>query len=121
MRVRLAPGAPVKVKAGVTLNGMHFLLFYAAALYDYLRQANGLGEGTITGGLENADKVGAARVRGTLHPWGKAVDLRISDMPAAVWSDLARVLQQQLGPAFQVILEEDHIHVEYIGPDLVRI
>jgi len=99
------------VKSGVNLNGVHFMLWYAVAVYDYLRLANGLREGTITGGRESAP----GRVKDTLHPSGRAVDLRTNDIPANVRQPLANELQRSLGDVFDVVLESDHIHVEYIG------
>ena len=110
----------MRVKPGVNLNGVHFMCFYAAVVYSWLRETNGYGEGTITGGKEGADKVGPARVRNTLHPLGRAVDLRTNDLPADVPPQLAAALGQALGTAFHVVLEPDHIHVEFNEPTIVR-
>ena len=64
--------------------------------------------------------VGPARVRNTLHPLGRAVDLRTNDLPADVPPQLAAALGQALGTAFHVVLEPDHIHVEFNEPTIVR-
>lgn len=45
----------------------------------------------------------------SLHYQGKAVDLRIWN----VLQSLVGYLQSELGPDFEVILEKDHIHIEY--------
>lgn len=103
------------VKPGVQLNGVHYMLWYAAAIWDYILTNNGLPQGTITGGIEGADPVGPARVSGTKHPWGFALDFRTRDLPSHLLPDLAQLLRRTLGPAFDVVLESDHIHVELAG------
>ena len=47
--------------------------------------------------------------KGSLHYEGKAVDLRTWN----VLVSLVSRLQAELGPNFEVVLEKDHIHVEY--------
>lgn len=108
----------MRLKTGVRLDGVHFMLWYAAAVWDWMRQSNGFGEGTITGGREPADSVGAARTRGTLHPSGRALDFRTNDLPGGALGvpaqQLAAGLQNALGADFDVVLEGDHCHVEYV-------
>lgn len=110
----------MRIKPGVKLDGVHFMLWYAAALCDYIRLMNGLGEGTITGGREPADKIGPARVRNTLHPSGHAIDFRTNDLPGGSTGQtahsLAQTLYNALGAPFDVIVEGDHLHVEYVEP-----
>lgn len=107
----------MKIKPGVELNGVHFMLWYAAAVADWVRNYLGHGEATITGGREPADVVGPRRVRNTFHPGGYALDFRTNDLPggslgyaAQRW---AQVLQQALGVDFEIVVEQDHIHIEY--------
>lgn len=106
----------MRVKPGVNLDGIHFLMLYAAAVHDFIRQSYGLGEGTITGAREGADDFGPARVKATLHPSGRALDFRTSDLPGGNAGDyahaVAAMMQQQLGRSFDVLVESDHIHVE---------
>lgn len=45
----------------------------------------------------------------SLHYQGRAVDLRVLDF-AHVW---AAALTARLGPGWDVVLERDHLHVEY--------
>jgi hypothetical protein len=87
-------------------------MWYAAAVADYLHQANGWGEATITSGLDGGDAWGAPRVARSEHPVGTAIDIRSSDMPANLRQAFAAQLQQMLGSFFRVILEADHIHIE---------
>lgn len=102
----------MKIKSGADVNGLHYLLWYAAAVADYLHQAYGFGEATITSGLDGADSIGAARVTFSDHPLGRAFDLRFWNIPAASRLAFAQALQQTLGGTFRVVLESDHIHVE---------
>lgn len=53
----------------------------------------------------------------SLHYSGLAVDLRTNDLPGGPLGDKAKLatarLQDELGNEYQVILEKDHIHVEF--------
>jgi len=103
----------VLIKQGVQLDGVHWALWYAAALWELLREARGLGPATITGGREGADVSGPARVGGE-HAAGLALDFRTRDLPSYVVGDLAGQLRTALGPQFDVIVESDHIHVDIV-------
>lgn len=50
---------------------------------------------------------------GSLHPKGLAVDLRTKDLALEKIVILVNQLRLDLGPEFDVVLEVDHIHVEY--------
>lgn len=50
---------------------------------------------------------------GSLHYRGDAVDVRTRDLAPAVRARLASALANDLGPGFDVVLEPDHIHIEY--------
>lgn len=102
----------MKIKPGAEINGLHYLLWYAAAVADYLHQAYGFGEATITSALDGADSFGAPRVAFSDHPLGRAFDLRFWNIPAELRASFAAALQNALGGAFRVVLESDHIHVE---------
>jgi len=101
----------MRIKAGVNLDGVHYLLWYAAAVYDALRQSYGYGEGTVTGGREGADVLGGARVGGE-HGVGIAVDLRTRDLPPMIVEQIRRSMKALLGDGFDVIIETDHLHVD---------
>ena len=57
----------------------------------------------ITSGKDGIHK------QGSLHYEGKAVDLRIWN----IWDSLIARLKKELGPDFDVVLEKDHIHLEW--------
>ena len=49
----------------------------------------------------------------SLHYSGRAVDFRTRDLSALEVAHLAAALKSDLGPAFDVVVEETHIHVEW--------
>lgn len=95
------------VKPGVQLNGVHYLLWYAAAVVEHIRLSNGLGPATITGGTEDdPDRVGAE------HHAGIGLDFRTRDIPPSLRPDFAELVRRALGPTFEVLLEPDHLHID---------
>jgi len=53
----------------------------------------------------------------SLHYRGRALDYRIFDVPADVLPTIHRILRWNLSPEFDVILEDDHLHIEYDSPE----
>ena len=51
--------------------------------------------------------------RGSLHYVGQAVDIRTRNVPVEKRPDITVALQEALGEQYDVILEKDHIHVEF--------
>lgn len=49
----------------------------------------------------------------TLHTKDLAVDFRIRNMPKIFNQPIAQRIESELGPEYDVMLKEDHIHVEY--------
>lgn len=49
----------------------------------------------------------------SLHYKGRALDLRTNNVPRHALSALHADLKSALGPQFDVVLETDHIHLEY--------
>jgi hypothetical protein len=49
----------------------------------------------------------------SLHYEGLAVDLRTQNLDARVRALVAERIGKALGPEYDVVLESDHIHVEY--------
>jgi len=49
----------------------------------------------------------------SLHYSGNAADLRISNIPESVRPEIFSDLKNNLSTHFDVILESDHIHIEY--------
>lgn len=98
----------IRVKEGVTLDGLqhHMLRVLLAACYVYSK--HGIEQVWITSAVR------MSRGKGSLHPSGRALDLRRWGLrdPAAAAAELAG----WLGPDYDVVLEVDHIHVEHDPP-----
>lgn len=56
---------------------------------------------------------GAEHSVGSLHYLGLAADLRSRDIPKAVFNALVSVLRRRLGDDFEVLVESDHLHLQY--------
>jgi hypothetical protein len=96
---------PVKLKEGVNLEGVSWRMFYAACVAEEIYKKHGV-ECVITSANDgkHGDK--------TLHHKGLALDLRtwnLNGREAYVTADI----KQALGPGYDVVLERDHIHMEY--------
>lgn len=50
---------------------------------------------------------------GSLHPLGRAFDIKTMHVPRTEWQAIHAAIVACLGPAFDVVLEADHIHLEY--------
>lgn len=64
-------------------------------------------EAILTSGTEGQ------HMPGSLHPKGFATDWRSRHVPDRFRPDLVEMLKEKLGKEFQVILEKDHIHIEF--------
>lgn len=96
----------MKTKPGVSLFGLQLPMRFVLVQADRIWRRNGI-ELTITSTVEG---VHSPR---SLHPFGYAVDFRIRDFPEAQHRAIAQELGETLGSQYRVLLEVDHIHVEY--------
>jgi hypothetical protein len=53
----------------------------------------------------------------SLHYKGLALDLRTQHLPTPAVQGIVDKLKESLGPQFDVVLEDDHIHVEWDPKD----
>lgn len=91
--------------ASVKLEGVSWRMFHAALVAERIWRRR------------NADLVitsanDGKHMKGSKHYSGEALDLRIWNLmgdEAAVTAEL----QKELGPDYDVVLEKDHIHLEY--------
>lgn len=92
----------VKIKTGVTPHNLVILAAIANICGDYPHDI------VITSGTDSTHKVGSR------HYTGDALDIRTSNFlsPAARNSFMSK-LRARLGKDYQVLLESDHIHVEW--------
>lgn len=93
-------------KPGVDPAGALDPIRYAIAIAEqiYTRHGSALVVTSLTEGRH---------IAGSLHPSGLAVDLRTRDLPPGAPRLAAAELAAALGGDYDVILEADHIHVEY--------
>ncbi|HET7135184.1 MAG TPA: hypothetical protein VFJ25_04635 [Casimicrobiaceae bacterium] len=93
----------IAIKPGVRIRGLapEILLAINVAHELYREQAQSL---TITSGTDGQ------HMAGSLHHAGLAVDLRL---PATPPERMIEQLKIRLGAEYDVVLEGDHIHVEY--------
>lgn len=107
------------LKSGVDLRGLapQMALAYtiAADLYRTVRVPC-----VITCGVNGQHKVGS------LHPLGRAVDLRTKTVPRHLLPLLIARLRDALGDQFDVVLEDlggpnEHVHVEFDPRDAPKV
>ena len=94
----------LSVKPGVKLTGLRPEVIVALIAAQGLHPSQNI---VITSALEGKHMVGSK------HYVGQAVDLRIHDLdrPAAIkWRNK---LALALGKDYDVVLEDDHLHIEY--------
>lgn len=96
----------MKFKSGVKLHGIQPQAILAAIIAKDVYAAHGY-ELTITS--VNDSTHGAK----SLHYSGLAIDLRTRDVQQADWQTIVEEIKTRLGTEFDVILESDHIHIEW--------
>ncbi len=94
------------IKKGVDLRLLSPQMAIAAAVADSVYTELGV-PCVITSGRDS--KHGA----GSLHYLGHGLDFRIRDMTANQAINAAQMLRDRLGPQYDVVLENDHIHTEF--------
>lgn len=93
----------LKVKNGVKPKN----LIIAAAAINAASDANLTNDIVITSGTDGKHMVGSK------HYIGDALDLRRSNIPSKLLDTYLTRLRGRLGGDYDVILEIDHIHIEY--------
>jgi hypothetical protein len=98
----------MKLKHGASLDGLHPQMYYALGVVRVVWLVWGRGEPVIT------CTTGGEHCQRSLHPNGRAVDIRTRDLSAEMAVAMAyrcKNLLAYLG--FDVVLELDHLHIEY--------
>lgn len=103
----------IRVKRGVDLTHLSGEMALAAVVVDQVYGVFGRPTCWITSGRDGPHMDGSKHTRERIE----ALDFRTRDWPAfpsgGGLETMAEVLRDRLGPAFQVILEETHMHVEH--------
>lgn len=100
----------MKLKPGVRVQGIRPELTLALMAAQPLYAAAGA-EMVVTSVVEGRHS------RGSLHYAGQALDLRTRDLAPDARRRLRDSLADALGGDFDVVLEADHIHLEYQPKD----
>jgi hypothetical protein len=93
----------LKVKNGVKPKN----LIIMAAANNAAIDAGLVNDIVITSGIDGVHKIGSK------HYTGDALDIRRSNIPPKLLDTYLTRLRGRLGGDYDVILEHDHIHVEY--------
>lgn len=101
------PVLAVDFKSGVNENQLKYPITDTFQVLDQIHQEVANRDAIITGGVEERSLVGS------LHPEGLAIDLRTRDLHVNQALSIVRLLRQALGDCYDVILESNHIHIEY--------
>lgn len=96
----------MKLKPGVRILGLRPELMVAVVAAESIWSKKGV-EAVITSGVDGTHS------KGSLHYKGLALDFRVNTLPAGTWQEVRNELADALGGDFDVVLEKDHIHVEF--------
>lgn len=92
---------------GARIRGLRPEILLAAVIADGVWRDVGLDLCVITSGVDGRHSPQS------LHYAGAAIDLRTRDLAPQQIEDIARTLRGRLGVDFDVVVESDHLHVEY--------
>lgn len=99
----------LKVKRGVTPK----ILVIAAAAINAATLLGAKWDVVITSGNDGK------HMKGSKHYSNNALDLRTWNIPNRDLPLFVKALAERLGPDYDVVLEDDHIHVEFDPPAVV--
>lgn len=94
----------MRIKPGVDIRGLQPQMAIAAVIAERVYAAHGA-ELMITSGAEGQ------HMEGSLHYKGLAIDIRLP-APDKIAADVL-ALRASLGAQFDVVLEKDHVHIEF--------
>lgn len=102
------------IKLGTDLRGLkpQMAIAYTIASFVYARHGK---ECTITSASDSQHGPNS------LHYQGLALDLRTSSLPPTDVATVHRELKIALGPQFDCVLEQDHLHIEFDPKDVAKV
>lgn len=92
-----------RLKDGVSIANLQMVMRPVLMVAGEIWAEQGKDYLLITSGCDGSHSVGS------LHPYGLALDLELPTRPSIAVSELKR----QLGRNYDVVLESDHVHIEY--------
>lgn len=91
----------------VNLNGLEWPIVHALSTAVFVYQTHKL-DLTLTSAHDGV------HMPSSLHYKGKAIDLRIKNIPTKeIINSIVEELKALLGDTYDVVLEKDHIHIEF--------
>lgn len=96
----------IGIKKDVDVSGLKEEIIYAVNIASDIFRNHGI-EPVITSGMEGDHGPTS------LHYAGLAVDMRTHSTPKEILPDVIRYIKTALGKEYDVILETDHLHIEY--------
>lgn len=97
----------MRIKAGVDLRGLVPQMALAAFVVEGVYVEVSGEQAVITSGADS--KHGEK----SLHPFGRALDFRTRHVSAGLMPKIVAKIKDCLGGQFDVVLESDHLHVEF--------
>lgn len=101
----------IRLKEGVSLRGCKSEILFALQVAEGVWTSKGAPELVVTCGSDGRHH------RGSLHYLGQAVDLRTYNLPGGYRGQGAQEateeLQDRLGDEYDVVLEFNHVHIEF--------
>ena len=101
----------IQAKEGVALDDLQPEALSATELAKPILEAAGVDFVVTSTGL--GDRANVKSVEDTKHNTGQAFDVRIRDLPSDNRQAIVDQLKEALGDDYDVVLESDHIHIEF--------
>ena len=96
----------MKIKNGVIMAGLKDEMKIVMKIAEKLYKKHGK-HSIVTSGLDGTHSAGSS------HYFGYALDYRIWHVGKTVAKQIAKDLQKELGGRYYVLLEHNHIHVQF--------
>ncbi len=96
----------LQIKPGAKVNGLRPEILLAVIVADGIYEQYSV-KCVITEGT------GGKHREASLHYVGNAVDLRTKSLPSHLIEPVAQQIRVALGEQYDVVVEKDHIHMEY--------
>jgi hypothetical protein len=96
----------MKIKEGVKIEGIKFEIITIIPQLDWLLSMYNKPL-VITSALDGL------HIKGSLHYKGLAIDIRLPFGDSSWNYNMTQMIQKMIGNAYDVVLERDHIHIEY--------
>ena len=94
-------------------NGMRVKLTPSDEIKDAMQRADNISQTAFGKEAVTTSILDGKHSKGSKHYDGNAFDLRIYIYTKEQVNDYVELLKNELGPDYDVVLEDDHIHIEY--------